>query len=266
MTPRPPVRVLVIDDVEDLRRVVRVTLERDGAFEVVGEAADGDAGVEAAQRLQPDVVLLDLDMPGRSGLDVLPAVRAAAPGAQVVILSGLLRASVERRALEAGAVGYLEKGIPARRLVDELVAVVGLVETVDAVLAEHRATLADDTTAPRAARRLVHEAMERWDCEDRLGTVALLTTELVTNAVVHARSVPEVSVVLQRDRIRVDVADQSREMPAPRTAEPGDTSGRGLQLLADLSSAWGVEARPDGKVVWFEVPRLDATDGGTVIR
>ena len=260
------IRVLLVDDAEDLRRVVRLALERDPIFSVVGEAADGDAGVRAAEEHQPDVILLDLDMPGTSGLDVLPALRSAVPAAQVVILSGLPRAAAEAPARAAGAVGYLEKGIPARRLVDELIAVAGVLETVGGVLAQQRATLADDESAPRAARSFVNESLQRWDCEDRLGTVALLTTELVTNAILHARSEPEVSVHLQRDRIRVEVADQSRELPRRRNAAPEDTSGRGLQLLADLSSSWGVDPHPDGKVVWFEVPRLDAADGDLVIR
>ena len=265
LSDRGPVRVLVVDDAEDLRLVVRLTLERDAGFAVVGEAGDGDEAVRAAEALQPDIVLLDLDMPGAGGLEVLPALRAAAPQAQVVILSGLPRASVEDRARAAGAVGFLEKGIPVRRLVDELVVVAGLLEAVDGVVDEQRATLAPDTTAPRAARGFVHEILQRWDCEDRLGTIALLTTELVTNAVVHARSVPEVAVVLLRDRIRLEVADRSHLMPVLRQAGAEDTSGRGLHLLTDLSSAWGVETTPDGKVVWFEVPRLDATDAEEVI-
>lgn len=255
---RRALRVLVVDDAEDLRLVVRLALEREGTFVVVGEAGDGRAAIEAAQALQPDIVLLDLAMPRVGGLEALPEIRAAAPEAQVVVLTGLPRHDNEPAARAAGAVGYLEKGVPSRRLVDELVSIGGLLETVDDVLAEQRAALDADPVAPRSARRFVDETLRRWDCADALGTVALLVTELVTNALVHARSAPEVVVILRRDRIRVEVSDRSASLPVVRAAKTDATSGRGLALVERLSADWGVAPAPDGgKVVWFEVPRLD---------
>jgi DNA-binding NarL/FixJ family response regulator len=264
---RPAVRVLVVDDASALRLVVRTALERDGAFTVVGEAADGAEAIRVAADLQPEIVLLDLDMPGVGGIEALPDLRRVAPNAQIVILSGLPRARMEATARGAGAVGYIEKGVPSRRLVDELIALAGLLETVDGVLAEAHATFPEDRTAPGAARRLVDDTLRRWDCADALGTVSLLVSELVTNAVVHAHAVPEVAVLLCADRIRVEVADDSPELPTPRRAGIHDTSGRGLAMVEDMSAAWGAD--PDGnggKVVWFEVPRLDDLERGSVIR
>ena len=75
-----PIRVLVCDDVEAFRALMRYTLQEDPGIEVVGEAADGMAAIDAAERLQPDVVLLDLTMPILDGIDAIPVMLAARAG------------------------------------------------------------------------------------------------------------------------------------------------------------------------------------------
>ena len=254
----PPIRVLLVDDAADLRLVVRQALQRHGGFEVVGEAPDGAAAVELATATKPDIIVLDLAMPGVDGFAALPRLRVAAPGAKVVVLSGLPPRGAERRVRAAGAVGFLEKGTPTRRLVDELIAIAGLVEVAQSTLAEHRARLEQDPGAARAARRFVDETLTRWECDTRLEDVRLLVSELVTNAVVHAGSEADVSVLLLRDAIRIEVGDDSTDPPVPRDAAVSDLGGRGLALVDALATSWGVDIREDGKVVWFEVPRLDA--------
>ena len=104
-----PIRVLVCDDSEAFRALLRYTLQEDPGIEVVGEAADGMAAIQAAERLQPDVVLLDLTMPILDGLDAIPAVLERAPSAQVVALSGWGADRVEQAALDQGAIAYVEK-------------------------------------------------------------------------------------------------------------------------------------------------------------
>jgi DNA-binding NarL/FixJ family response regulator len=104
-----PIRVLVCDDVDAFRALMRYTLQEDPGIEVVGEAADGIAAIEAAERLQPDVVLLDLTMPVLDGIDAIPAVLQSAPGTRVVALSGWGADRMEERALGQGAVAYVEK-------------------------------------------------------------------------------------------------------------------------------------------------------------
>jgi DNA-binding NarL/FixJ family response regulator len=104
-----PIRVLVCDDSEAFRALLRYTLQEDPGIEVVGEAADGMAAIQAAERLQPDVVLLDLTMPILNGLDAIPAVLERAPSAQVVALSGWGADRVEQAALDQGAIAYVEK-------------------------------------------------------------------------------------------------------------------------------------------------------------
>jgi DNA-binding NarL/FixJ family response regulator len=103
------IRVLVCDDVEAFRALMRFTLPEDPSIEVVGEAADGIAAIESAEELQPDVVLLDLTMPRLDGIDAIPAVLARAPNTRVVALSGWGADRMADEALARGAVAYLEK-------------------------------------------------------------------------------------------------------------------------------------------------------------
>jgi DNA-binding NarL/FixJ family response regulator len=80
--------VLVCDDAPDMRALLRDALDADPALEVVGEAGDGSDALRLAAALQPDVVLLDIGMPGPDAADVIAGVRRAAPGTAIVVLSG----------------------------------------------------------------------------------------------------------------------------------------------------------------------------------
>ena len=111
-------RVLVVDDAEDLRMLLRLRMEARNGLTVVGEAADGVAAVELASELQPDLVLLDLAMPRMDGLEALPLIRAAVPGVRVVVLSGFNQSTLADKAIEAGADQYVVKGGSMRELLD----------------------------------------------------------------------------------------------------------------------------------------------------
>lgn len=113
MTPR---RVLVVDDSEDLRLLLRMRMERLEGLDVVGEAEDGMQAVEMAAALQPDLVVLDLAMPRMDGLEALPLIREAAPGVRVVVLSGFNQSTMSEKAMAAGADGYVVKGGPLGEL------------------------------------------------------------------------------------------------------------------------------------------------------
>ena len=103
------VRVVLVDDVPELRLLVRLTLEEDPGIDVVGEAANGREGVEVVRSAQPDIVLLDLSMPDMDGLEAIPLIRAASDTARVVVLSGHEAGRVSLQALDQGASRYVNK-------------------------------------------------------------------------------------------------------------------------------------------------------------
>jgi DNA-binding NarL/FixJ family response regulator len=109
-------RILLVDD-HPLTRDALASLLTRGGFDVVGEAADGAAALALAERLQPDLVLLDLSMPGVDGLAALPLVRAAAPGCEVVVLTASGTEENLLAAIRGGAAGYLLKSEPPERIV-----------------------------------------------------------------------------------------------------------------------------------------------------
>jgi two-component system response regulator EvgA len=100
--------VLVVDDYAPFRRAVRETLERDG-FRVVAEASDGDAAIEAARTFEPDVVLLDVYLPGADGFAVCERLHALRPAPDVVLTSSHGIASFRRRLGASPARGFISK-------------------------------------------------------------------------------------------------------------------------------------------------------------
>ena len=109
MTGEGKVRVVLVDDVPELRLLVRVTLEEDPGIEVVGEASNGREGVKIVEATNPDLVLLDLSMPDMDGLEAIPLMREHAPNARVVVLSGHEAGRVSLEALDQGASRYINK-------------------------------------------------------------------------------------------------------------------------------------------------------------
>ncbi len=101
-------RVLIADDALPMRRLLRAMLEEDG-LEVVGEASHGAGAVEAFARLRPDVVTLDVSMPGHSSLDAVRGIRRLDPGARIVVCSARGLEMLVMQALQAGAVDYIVK-------------------------------------------------------------------------------------------------------------------------------------------------------------
>ena len=112
-------RLLIVDDHPLTREALAALLDQNG-FDVVGLAADGEEAIAAAARLRPELVLLDLSMPGLDGLEALPRLRRAAPEAEVVVLTASGTDDNLLAAIRAGAAGYLLKSEPPERIVEFL--------------------------------------------------------------------------------------------------------------------------------------------------
>jgi anti-sigma regulatory factor (Ser/Thr protein kinase) len=132
-------------------------------------------------------------------------------------------------------------------------------------VSELRTTLPGEAASPGAARSFVNVALGRWGCEHLIEVARLLTSELVTNAIIHEHSEVLLVVGLHQGVVRVEVHDgDHRELLViPGQPGPEDTGGRGLLLVDAMADHWGVEREPTGKYVWFETgnafPEIDLT-------
>src|SRR6185369_54311 len=111
------IRIVLVDDHNIMRTGVRLILEQHKDMEIVGEAEDGERGLALIKQLQPDIALVDVHMPGISGVELTERVRRAKLPVRIVILTVASEATYPRRLLEAGASGYLTKGCPADELI-----------------------------------------------------------------------------------------------------------------------------------------------------
>ena len=172
------VRLLLVDDHAVVREGLRAFLRLVPGIEVVGEAADGESAVRAAVDLRPDVVLLDLVMPGGDGVPAIRALRAAVPGARVLVLTSFTDDAQIFAAIEAGAAGYLLKDVEP----DALVAAVREVAAGNPALHPRVATrlmrrgpadavpgLAGLTARERDVLRLIVEGLANKEIATRLG-------------------------------------------------------------------------------------------------
>jgi anti-sigma regulatory factor (Ser/Thr protein kinase) len=103
------------------------------------------------------------------------------------------------------------------------------------------------------ARRFTVDTLRRWGREDLTTSGALLVTELVTNAILHARTMIQVILERREDAVRVEVRDGSPVRPAMRNHGLDATTGRGLALVSKLAESWGVDVTGSGKVVWAQL-------------
>jgi DNA-binding NarL/FixJ family response regulator len=158
-----PIRVLIVDDHAVVREGLRAFLEIQDGIEVVGEAADGAGSVELAAELQPDVVLMDLVMPGPlNGVGAMRALRQRVPHSRVIVLTSFLDDERLMPAVQAGADGYLLKDVEP----SELVRAIRTAQAGEAMIAPTVAgRLLRTLAAPRGSGRGDGEQLTRRELE-----------------------------------------------------------------------------------------------------
>ena len=239
------IRALLVDDVDDVRRLVRTALRFRGGFEVVAEAKDGAEAVRLASSLHPDVVVLDLGLPDLAGHEVLSQIHQDSPGTKVVVFSG---AESDDPWLRGQVDGYVLKDAELDYLID-LLATVGSRSSRQRVLELPRAL-----TSAALARRFVSDTLALWQLAALRDAALLVTSELAANAITHADSAFRIQLSLTATTLRIDVVDQGDGAPEPQLPSSSAEHGRGLLIIDAMTAAWGIDKDADrGKVVWAEI-------------
>jgi len=197
-----PIRLLLADDHWVVREGLRMYLSRDPGFEIVGEADNGAAAVQLARDRRPDVVLMDLAMPVMDGVAAIQAIRAEAPGVEVVALTSVLDEEMVVVAVKAGAIGYLHKDARGEELKEAIrAAAAGRVhlspQAAARLLREVRAPEPTETPEPLTERerevlRLVSLGLANKEVARRLGigegTVKTHVSSLLAKLRVQSRT------------------------------------------------------------------------------
>jgi DNA-binding NarL/FixJ family response regulator len=242
------IRVLVVDDAIETRLLIRTALRLRGGFEVVGEAAEGGRAVELAAQLQPDIVVLDLGLPDLAGHEVLTRIRTLSPAAKVVVFSGA--EGGERAAIAEHVEGYVAKDADVGYLVELLADVAGRASQ-EAVLAG-----LDGPASVSRARQFVEATLAEWQCGVDSDDALIVASELVTNAIIHGHSTCDLRLSITGNAVRIQARDGGGGTPDPMAPTADGTHGRGLHIIAALTSAWGIEdIASGGKIVWAELAR-----------
>jgi DNA-binding NarL/FixJ family response regulator len=241
------VRVLLVDDVPEVRQLVRASLRIRGGFAIAGEAASGTEAIALAEREQPDIVVLDIGLPDLAGQDVLTQLRRVSPASKVVVFSAT--DPEDSADIAARVEGYARKDNDVDYLLD-------LIERVGRRDNEVALHLEPASRSAREARAFTREALDQWQLTSITDDALLVVTELVTNAVTHAGSDCELRLSFDAHALRIEVADRGSGTPDPLPPSYTRNHGRGLHLIDAVTSAWGVEPTPpDGKKVWAEIRR-----------
>lgn len=140
-SPHTPIRVVIVDDQGIVRQGIRMFLESDRDIKVVGEAESGENGVALVHELKPDVVVLDIMMPGMDGVTAATAIRLDSPTTEIVALSSTIEHKSIVGMIRAGAIGYLPKTVKIQDLCQAI----------------HAVALGQIQLAPEAAEELMHE-------------------------------------------------------------------------------------------------------------
>jgi PAS domain S-box-containing protein len=179
--------LVIVDDDDDVRVLIRTRLRVSGLFDVVGEGADGAEAVALAKEHRPSLMLLDVSMPDVDGLEALPRVRQVSPNTRVVMFSGFEEQGLVEKTRELGAVAFFEKSISLDALIERLAAIVAVDPepgSVRSALGAPADDPADDpaTTAPArnlgSEQRVLDEHLERFREVFEEAAIGMATTTL----------------------------------------------------------------------------------------
>jgi len=115
-----PIRILIVEDQTLMRQGLKTILDLEPGFQVIGQAADGESGIHLALDLRPDLILMDIQMPGMNGIEAIAAICAVWPEARIIILTTFGRDEYVFQGVRAGAVGFLLKDAPADHLIQTI--------------------------------------------------------------------------------------------------------------------------------------------------
>ena len=178
------ISVVIAEDQGMVLGALAALLRLEEDFDVVGSALDGEQAYDLVRRLRPDILLTDIEMPGMSGIELAAKVAALEPAPRVVVLTTFGHAGYYRRALDAGAVGYMLKDAPAERLAAALRRVHAGGRAIDPELAEAQFEADPLTSRERQVLRLVGEGCSNAEIASRLflshGTVRNYVSEALS--------------------------------------------------------------------------------------
>jgi DNA-binding NarL/FixJ family response regulator len=188
------ITVLAVDDHALLREGIQDILNGAGDMALIGQAGDGDEAVEQYRALRPDVTLMDIQMPGRNGLEALVAIRAISPDARVIMLTAFRGTSQARQSIRLGAAGYLLKSMAQKELCDAI-----------------RVVHAGGKYIPaRIAAELVAGASDSTLSESEIEVLKLVALGFSNKRIGEALSVPEETVKSRMKGILAKLAANDR--------------------------------------------------------
>ncbi len=213
----PELRLLLVDDQQLMRQGLRTLLEMEPGMTIVAEAADGAAAVQAFEKHQPDIVLMDVRMPGMDGVEATRRIRQRSPGARILILTTFDEDELVFEAVRAGALGYLLKDVSGAELAAAIRSVAAggaaLQPSVARKVMDAFARLAEPPRAP--SRHLVEPLSGREQAVLRLLARGLSNKEIAVQLFLAEGTVKNhVSAILQKidARDRTQAALKAREL------------------------------------------------------